>query len=187
VKRVYIIHAWDESPKSCWIPWLKRELEARSIEVFAPVMPNPAKPDLETWVGALSELVANPNESAYFVGHSIGCQTVLRYLGRLNSEQVGGAVFVAPWTHLVGLGADSMQVAKHWIETPIDWSAAKQRCAKFTALFSDNDGWVPLSEERIFQDQLGAKTQVVDGAGHFDSIEQSDEILAGVLRMLETK
>jgi uncharacterized protein len=178
IKRVYLIHAWDESPTSCWYPWLKQELEAKGIDVVVPAMPNPAAPNMEAWVSKLQELVPEPDKQTYLVGHSIGCQTILRYLAKLtNDQRIGGAVFVAPWTYLTGLGEASQQIAKPWIETPIDWAAAKAHCPQFTALFSDNDGWVPLSEEKVFREKLGAKTQIVNQAGHLDGTTTLPEVL----------
>src|SRR3989338_3630464 len=84
--KVYIIHRWDGSPSLDWYPWLKEELEKKSFEVFVPKMPEPNHP----------KIAKNPDEDTYFVGHSIGCQTILRYLEKIN-KKVGGAVLVAGW------------------------------------------------------------------------------------------
>lgn len=177
-KHVYVIHAWDENPTSCWYPWLKAELEAEGAEVIVPAMPNPTAPDLDTWVSKLQELVPEPNEQTCFIGHSIGSQTILRYLARLPSNMhVGGAVFVAPWTHLSNLGGDSLQIAKPWLESPIDWQAVRTHCPQFFALFSDNDPWVPSSEEAIFSQKLGATTNMLHQLNHFDANQQFPEIL----------
>ncbi len=177
-KRVYIIHAWGENPESCWYPWLKKELEARGFDVHVPTMPNTDTPTIQTWVETLHQLVPSPDENIYFVGHSIGCQTILRYLGTLpEGQRIGEAVFVAPWTQLTGLGKDSQQIAKPWIETPIGWEAAKSHCPHFRALFSDNDPWVSLDEEKVFRKKLGAETKIVKDAGHFDRAKESPEAL----------
>jgi len=182
--KVFIVHAWNESPTSCWYPWLKQELEARGMEVQVPGMPNPAAPNIETWVSKLRELVPEPNEQIYFVGHSVGCQTILRYLEKLPDEQkTGGAIFVAPWTRLTGLSGASQQIAKPWIETSINWQAAKTRCPRFFALFSDNDEWVSLSERTIFKDKLNAQTEVIANAGHFDKMTELPEVLELVERL----
>ena len=177
-KHLYLIHAWDESPESCWYQWLKQTLEAEGYAVTVPAMPNPGEPKIGEWLAALKTLVPNPNEETCFVGHSIGCQTILRYLADLpEGQRVGGAVFVAPWTHLTGLSEASRQIAKPWIETPIDWQAAKEHCPKFRAFFSDNDEWVPLTEEEIFRQNLAAKTIVLPGYGHFDQQKEFPELM----------
>jgi len=179
-KRVYLVHAWDEDPQSCWYPWLKETLEAKGV-VQIPAMPNPATPEIEAWVNTLAKLIPHPDEQTILVGHSIGCQTILRWLAQLPEDtHMGGAVFVAPWTHLTGLSEASQVIAKPWLETPIDWQAVKAHCPQFMALFSDDDGWVPPTEEKIFQEMLSAKTQVVQRAGHFDGMSKLPAVLEAI-------
>ena len=37
---------------------------------------------------------------------------------------------------------------------------------QFVAIFSDNDPFVPLSEEKLFKSELGAQIIVLHGKGH---------------------
>src|SRR3989344_3930633 len=95
MKRVFIIHGWGGFPEEGWFPWLKKELEARGFAVQVPAMPDTNEPKIETWVPHLAKLVGEPDEQTFLIGHSIGCQTVLRYLQTLKPGQaVGGALFV---------------------------------------------------------------------------------------------
>lgn len=173
-----ILHAWDESPESCWYSWLKKELEKQGVEVVLPAMPEADAPKIEAWVATLQELLPSPDDNTLLIGHSVGCQTILRYLMRLDDGQkIGRAVFVAPWTHLVGLSTASQQIAQPWIETPIGWEAAKAHCPQFFAFFSDNDPWVPTPEEAIFKEKLTATTQMFHQRDHFDTNQQFPELL----------
>ncbi len=177
-KRAVIIHAWGENPTSCWYPRLKQELEQRGIEVRVPAMPETDAPKIESWLATLREILPNPDQDTILIGHSIGCQTILRYLAELPAGQtVGQAIFVAPWTHLTGLSPASQEIAKPWLGTPLDWTAARARCPKFTALFSDDDEWVPVSEEQIFQERLNAQTKLLHKMGHFDAITELPQVL----------
>lgn len=181
--KVYLIHAWGESPQSCWYPWLKQQLEAKGYEVITPAMPDTDEPQIEPWVSTLSQLEPNPKQDTIFIGHSIGCQTILRYLEKLPAAtKVGGVFFVTPWTGLENLEEESKSVAKPWLETPIDWEVAKSHSPSFIAFFSNNDPWVPLSEEEVFQNKLNAGTRVFEGAGHFDEQTQFPELLDKVLQ-----
>lgn len=177
MKRIILIHAWGETPQSCWYPWLKQQLEARGVEVIIPAMPNTDQPQIEAWVAKLKEIAPVPDKDTMFIGHSIGCQTILRYFEQLPDDlHVGDVLFVAPWTHLKDLGTDSQQIAKPWLTTPFDWQKAKAHAASFTAFFSDDDEWVPLSEEQVFQDNLGATTKLFPKAGHFDQQTEFPEV-----------
>ena len=79
-KRVFIIHGWDGYPDEGWFPWLRKELELVGFEIVILSMPNPVAPEIGSWVKCLKDGVGEINENTFFVGHSIGCQTIIRYL-----------------------------------------------------------------------------------------------------------
>ena len=101
MKKIYIIHGWDGSPEEPMHKWLKKELEGKGFQVTIPLMPNPEEPEINAWIDKIKEVVENPDNDTYFIGHSVGCQGVLRYLETLDSNtNIGGAIFIAPWMHL---------------------------------------------------------------------------------------
>src|SRR3989338_4601841 len=102
MKRVFIVHQWGGSPSTDWYPLLKDELVTRNFGVSVPELPESGNPQIKPWVEKLREAVGVPDSETFFVAHSIGCQTVMRYLESIG-EVVGGAVFVAPWLHLMNL------------------------------------------------------------------------------------
>ncbi len=100
-KRIFIIHGWDGYPEEGIFPWLKKELQDKGFEVFNPSMPDPKRPKMETWVQYLSEQIGEPDKNTFLFGHSIGFQTILRYLESLPSDKkIGGAVALAGWVNL---------------------------------------------------------------------------------------
>ena len=48
-------------------------------------------------VSTLDLKVEDLNENTNFIGHSIGCQTIMRYLETKEVCKIGGILFVAPW------------------------------------------------------------------------------------------
>ena len=84
-KRVFIIHGWEGNPNEGWFPWLKENLEARGFDVHIPTMPNPDEPDMKDWINTLKDIVGPVDENTNFIGHSIGCNAILRFLEQ--SEQ----------------------------------------------------------------------------------------------------
>lgn len=197
-KKVYIIHGWSEYPEEGWFPWLKKEIEGMSYEVHAPFMPNTDEPKIEEWVPFLENLVTDPNEQTYFIGHSIGCQTILRYIKNLPEKlNIGGVIMVAPWIFLKDLSSEEeWKIAAPWIPETLlrwgkpllekEWGIAQQWCdknfdfvkvrthtSKFVAIFSDDDPFVPLGNSDIFKECLGADVILKEKMGHF-SVE--DEV-----------
>ena len=168
-KRVFIIHGWDGYPEEGWFPWLKTELEKNNFQVQVLAMPKPENPNIETWISFLSKVVGNVDENTYFIGHSIGCQTILRYLESLSSDKkIGGAIFVAGWFTLMNLKTDEERdIARPWLETAINLKKVKQHTKNFFAVFSDDDDVVPQENQKLFEKGLEAKTIMETGKGHF--------------------
>lgn len=170
-KRVFIIHGWDGYPEEGIFPWLKKELENKGFEVFNPFMPEPQNPTIDKWVSFLALQIGIPDENTILFGHSIGAQTILRYLETLDiNKKIGGAVFLAGWVNLTEEACEDegdKEIAKPWLEIPIDWEKVKSRCVKFIGIWSDDDPLVPLSDSKIFQEKLGTEIIVEHNKGHF--------------------
>ncbi len=174
-KRIFIIHGWDGCPEEGWFPWLKKELEIRGFDVFIPQLPKPDEPRINNWVPKIKEVVAIPDEKTYFVGHSMGCQAIARYLEILPENiKVGGAVFIAGFfKRLANLEDDDVvrSVVEEWLKTPINLQKVKTHLKKSVAIFSDDDPYVPMDNKEEFADVLGAKIVIEHNMGHFcDSV-----------------
>ncbi|MBI4021397.1 MAG: serine hydrolase family protein [Candidatus Aenigmarchaeota archaeon] len=179
--RLIIVHRWDGSPEADWYPWLRREAERRGLSVQVPALPEPDYPRIEPWVRTLRSL--RPDQDTILVGHSLGCQTILRALDR----PVRGAVFVAGFFALHDLeGPESEEIAAPWV-APFPLARAKASLPKLTVLLSDNDPWVdPEENGRLFRDRLGAEVIVLGSRGHFtgeDHVLKLPEALRAVEAM----
>ena len=179
-----MIHGWGGSGQGGWFDWLRQELKNRGWKVENPNMPNTDEPEIDFWVNKLKEIAGDADEETYFLGHSIGCQTILRYLEKLPENiKVGGVIFVAGWFTLKGLNSEEKEIVKPWLETPIDLKKVKKHTDKFIAIFSDNDPYVPLSNVELFKNNLRAKTIVLNNKEHFNEIVEFPEVLNSVLEM----
>jgi hypothetical protein len=188
-KRVFIIHGWDGSPEEGWFPWLKKELEIKGFNVIVPQLPKSEEPRINNWVPKLKEVVGIPDEQTYFIGHSMGCQTIARYLEELpENVVVGGAVFVAGFfKRLIDLEDDDMvrDVAKEWLETPLDLRKVKSHFKRSIAIFSDNDPYVSLDNKEEFADTLKSKIIIEHGKGHFSGSTGTTELPIALSSILE--
>jgi len=190
MKRAFIIHQWGSNPDKDFYPWLKKELENNNFEVRIPEMPETDVPKIELWVPYLEKAIGQIDGDTYLIGHSVGCQTILRYLETLSSEtKIGGVIFVAGWFKLQNLESEEEILAKPWLEIPIDFQKIKTFGAnsKFRAILSDNDRYGPLEENKeIFENMVGATVRVESGKGHFtedDNITEVPEVLEELLKM----
>lgn len=166
------MHGWDGNPQENWFPWLKQELEKKGFKVFVPQLPDPGNPRIYNWVPKLAETVGKTNEQTYFIGHSMGCQTIARYLESLPDDgRAGGAVFVAGFfKRLTGIEnePEDEKTVRHWLKTPLNLQKVESRLNKSVAIFSDNDPYVPLDNQDDFRDKLNSKIIIKHQMGHFN-------------------
>lgn len=178
-KRIVIVHGWASGPDKIWFPWLRAQLEQKGFEVVIPAMPTPFEPKIDAWVAAFGNVVAASSEPTVVIAHSVGCQTVLRYAAT-HERQLIGAVFVTPWYFaLTGLEKDEQGIATPWLATAINFAAARKSLGTTVAIYSDNDPYVPLEENKQgFEKELGSRSVVLHGGGHFDADDGVTELPA---------
>lgn len=181
MEKIYLIHGWGGNPNGeAWFPWLKEELEKKGYSLEIPEMPDTNNPKINEWVEKLKEII-KPNNKTYLIGHSIGCQAILRYLEQLPEDsKIKGLIFVAGWFDLLETayeGEEEKEIAKPWIETPIDLDKVKKHTDNILAIFSDNDSCVPLSDSEIFKEKLDAKIIIKNNEGHFNETQEIKEII----------
>jgi len=179
-----MIHGWGGTDSSeGWFGWLKEKSKEKGFEVISFNMPNTDEPVIEEWIGFLKENVKELNNETYFIGHSVGCQAVLRYLETLDVDvKVGGCIFVAPWMELdkntiEEEGEEVVEIAKPWMETPINFEKVKEHTNNFLCILSDNDPYVPLLNKEFFEEKLEAKTIIKNNEEHFNETTEIPEML----------
>ena len=180
MKKVYLIHGWGGTGSGGWFDWLKEKLSKKGFEVEAFDMPNTGHPKIEEWVKYLEEKINldEINERSYFIGHSIGCQTIMRFLEKLHKhKRIGGCVFVAGWFDLINLEPEEMEAAHPWINRDIHFGRILDHCNNFLSIFSTNDPYVHLDESTKFKENLNSKIIIKRNLEHFNQVAEIPEIL----------
>jgi len=180
-KRVIIIHGWEGSPESNWFPWLKSKLEASGFEVQVPEMPNANHPQKDEWVNHLKKIVGDIDESLYIIGHSLGGITVLRFLEQLpENKMINGAIFAAGFPQSVGI--DEIE---NFFDTPVNFSAIKNKAKRFIVFASDNDPYVPHENAKILERELEGELVMVPNGGHLNTDDGFTEFPLLLEKILE--
>lgn len=163
--RVYIIHGWEATPQSNWFPWLKKELENQGFMAYTPQMPDTNNPDLSKWLRYIQKLAKSPDENTYFVGHSLGVITILRFLENLPENiKIGGAILVAGFPESIGY-----EELNSFFVSPLDYEKVKKSANVFIAVHSDNDPYVPLKNGEILKEKLSAELIIMPNSGHLNA------------------
>ena len=181
-KRVFMIHGWGGGPEPDFFIWLRKELKNKGFLVEAPEMPNTETPVIEEWVKTLEKAVGKTDKDTYFIGHSIGCQTIIRYLQNTKAK-AGGALLVAAWVNLANLEENEIKIAETWVKNPINFKEVKKNIGKTTVLISDNDPYNCLDENvKAFKEKLNANVIVKHSMEHFNN-SKYDFILEEFLKL----
>jgi predicted alpha/beta hydrolase family esterase len=187
-RRLIVIHRWAGRPDAVFYPWLRREIR-RSMrdafdEVRIPLMPEPDAPVIERWVEAIGEVVGRPTSSlarTVLLGHSVGCQAILRWLATLPAgHRIAGALLVAGWWSVDA----PWDTIRPWIDAPFDVARARQAIGRARVLLSDDDPFTrdAAATAALFRERLGAEPTIVKGAGHFNRSEEP-EVLAALAKL----
>jgi len=117
--RVYIIHGYTASSRANWFPWLKNQLEFNGIETHIPDMPFSDYPQLDLWLKCMREKAAVIDENTIFIGHSLGCITVLRFLSEKNVK-IKGAILVSGFINENPMSEKTIGL-QSFVEDPLDY------------------------------------------------------------------
>ena len=179
-KRVFIIHGYGARPSDNWFPWLKEKLEKKGFDSIVPQMPDTDNPTLKKWLPHLQSLVGQCDENTFFVGHSLGTITILKYLESLpESEKSGGVVLVGGFSEAIGAEKLSSFTAKSLDYEKVKHTLSMRSQAlgtndnkksenKIIAIHSTDDQSVPYKFAEIIRDKLGAELITLRGAGHIN-------------------
>lgn len=183
MNKIYLVHCWDGTKNDGWYPWIDEKISNSDNKVIRFNMPNTKSPKIEEWISELNKQVNKLNENTYFIGHSIGCQTIMRYIETKEITKIGGILFVAPWLDLLPEAVEdeeSYNTAQPWINNPINFEKIKKFTNNISCIFSNDDYFVSLDQEKEFREKLTAKTIIVNNKGHIsqdDNIYELQEIL----------
>jgi len=180
MKRAIIVHGWDGNPNNHWFPWLKNKLNEKGFEVHTPFMPGGENPKLEEWLQVISDIVGKADKDTYFIGHSLGCITIVKYLESLaKNTKIGGCIFVA------GFSFSQFKEIKDFYRRNFDINKVKEHCDNFTCIYSDNDKGISVKVSEEFADLLEARKILLKGKGHFTKDDGVTELSSALKELLE--
>ncbi|MFH1365265.1 MAG: alpha/beta hydrolase [archaeon] len=169
---------YDKLYNEHWIPWIKNKLSKKSIETFAPLMPEPWKPNYKSWKKEFDKFYVN--KESVLIGHSAGCAFLVRWLGD-TKKKVKELMLVAPWK--IAYRKDGSD--KEFYGYEID-SSVKLNVGKVIIFTSDNEEIDGKRSANIFQEALGGKIIELKNKGHYTledmGVEEFPELLKEVLK-----
>ncbi|MFO7566907.1 MAG: alpha/beta hydrolase [Enhygromyxa sp.] len=174
-ERIVIVPRWSGGPDHDWYPWIRRELAGSHPQLRVDVveLPNRDAPVIEQCVAALAaELGRDLSALAdtLLVGHSVGCQAIMRYLAEQppgpEPELLPKLVCVAGWWTV----DEPWPSIRPWIDTPIDLPRLRANARRVTVLLSDDDPFTRdhRANGQTWEQRLDAEVRVHVGGRHFN-------------------
>lgn len=184
MKNVIILHGTLGSPDGNWFRWLKRELEAKGLQAWLPMLPHAEQPSLKEWAEYVhGNCPFEINEETFIVGHSSGAILTL-ILAQQNDKPLGAIVSVSVF-HDNSL---KWEPNDRLFDVDFDWNKIQTNTKRLLFVHSDNDPYVPLDQAQHVADNCKAQLIMLPSQGHFN-LEQSPDYkeFPELLKIIESR
>ncbi|MCL1873018.1 MAG: alpha/beta hydrolase, partial [Clostridiales bacterium] len=162
--KVYLIHGYTGSPESDLFPWIIDKLSEVGLNLTAFHMPNPDSPLAAEWDRYLDDNIKELNEDTYFICHSLGCVTLLRYLNRQSARtKIGGAILASGFVEML----PKYPMFRGFIDIDLDMGKLIAMVDKRCVFSSPNDIIVEYKYSQELARLFDAKLVTIEGGGHF--------------------
>ncbi|MBT8493665.1 MAG: alpha/beta hydrolase [Deltaproteobacteria bacterium] len=179
--RLVLAPRWSGTAAHDWYPWLDGQLDDQLV-VISP--DDPDNPEVERWPKRIAEILsADPDALAetVLIGHSVGCQAILRAAAQLNGGVVPATLLVAGWWAV----DEPWESILPWMEPPGPLGEIASRLGTVRVLISTDDPFTAdyRSNAEHWRNRLGAEVEIVADARHFNQ-RHEPSVLAALRELL---
>ncbi len=164
----FIIHGSFGSPFVNWIPYLRREIEKKELDVYTPDFPiGVGYQNYANWEKLLKVYVEAGliNGETVIFAHSIAPIFICKFLIN-NNIRVKRLVFVCGFNNYLGINEEYDTVNKTMFTDGLE--RVKECCSDIICYYSDNDPYVSFEAEKEFADTISSKQILVNNGGHLN-------------------
>lgn len=151
------------------------------FDVTIPEFPTPIGQNLDNWMKIAKPYFKDFNEETMVLGRSVGGPMALRVLEEIDVK-VKGTFLVAGFT--TKLNPLYEPLVGSFVKKPFDWKKIRRNSGDFFIYQSDNDPFIPVSEGKILEKELGVKMRFFPGMAHF-GVREFSELLNDVKSLYE--
>ena len=176
----FIIHGSFGSPFVNWVPYLRKEIENRGLEVYTPDFPTGVGyQNYENWSKLMKVYLDAGliNENTVLLAHSIAPVFVCKFLIEYK-VRVKRLVFVCGFNNYFGINEEYDAVNRTMFLDNL--SDIKNYCSDIVCYYSKNDPYVSYDAEKSFADTIATDIHIIEDGGHLNSesgYAEFDELL----------
>lgn len=172
-----LLHGSFGNPFVNWIPWLRKELENRSLEVYTPDMPTGVGyQNYDNWERVLKSYVEAGiiGEETTIYAHSIAPVFICKFL-IMNKIKVKRLVLVCSFNNYLGINEEYDTVNRSMYLD--DLESVKEYCKDIVCFYTKNDPYVSYEAEKEFASVVADKQVIIDDGGHLNAESGYTEFL----------
>ncbi len=159
---IYVVHGYTANSQANWYPDLKNHLESENITVHVFDMPNPHAPVEKEWLDFLEANITNFDNKSFFIGHSLGCVAILRFIEDKNTDNIESLFLVS------GFGEDSpIPELSEFVKEKIDYAKFIKTIKNRVVISAEDDDIVPYPYSEILAKKLNARFNLLKTGKHF--------------------
>ena len=160
--KIYLIHGYMSSPEANWFPYLKKELECENVEVSILRIPNSKHPKFNEWIDHLDNTIKDYNEKTLFIGHSLGCVTLLNFLAKRSSKKIKGLFLISGFIEDCPI-PEILEFVKPTINYETITKLTKHR----TVISAKNDIVISFKYSQILAEKIDSEFILLNEGKHF--------------------
>ena len=185
-KNVFVAcHGVNGNERSCFLQWLKSQIESEDTVVITPSFPNSSDPLFCEWSDTFNKILTDVGEyeNLYVLGHSLGGFFILKMLGDelYTNEKLKGVVLVSPTSI-------KRPERRRFYKDAVNWDNVKKITCPIRLLFSEDDPKIARAHIELILHELENNSNLVfknyEKCGHF-IVNESPEVLEAVKEVLK--
>lgn len=159
---IYVVHGYTANSKANWYPDLKNHLESENITVHIFDMPNSHAPVEKEWLDFLERGITNFDDKSIFIGHSLGCVAILRFLEDKNTDNIESLFLVSGFVEV-----SPIPELSKFVKEKIDYSKFVETIENRVVLSAEDDDIVPYLYSEVLAKKLNAQFKLLETGKHF--------------------
>ena len=161
---IYIIHGYSASPADHWFFWLKEKLEEENNKVTIIDLPTPLTPNPIEWNEALKKQIKVIDENSFFIAHSLGCITLLKFLEESFFEkQIAGYMLVSGFNDSI----PTLKQLNNFLKSKLDYHKLNKITKNKIVISAKDDYVVPIILSERLSFLFNADFIPLEKGGHF--------------------
>ncbi|MBX4268652.1 RBBP9/YdeN family alpha/beta hydrolase [Clostridium estertheticum] len=165
ITNIYAIHGYTSSSQAEWFPWLKEHFKNSPVKIDIPNMPDSGDPHLEPWLKHLRKNVLDIDENTIFIGHSLGCVTILRYILEKNIK-IKGAILVSGFINENPMD-EQTEGLQEFVDGSLDIARIKSLISSRIVITATDDDIVPTEATQKLAKVVDANLIILSSGKHF--------------------